>query len=62
MIEASDLKTTRNESIQIGFRLARDMEHEAVYGIDEQSESIDYFPFGKIQEYVNGDRRSPGRI
>lgn len=50
--EAADLKDKRNESVQIGFRLARDLEHEVVYGIDEQSESIDYFPFGKVQEYV----------
>lgn len=50
--EAADLKDKRNESIQIGYRLARDMGHKAVYGIDEQSEAIDYFPFGKVQEYA----------
>lgn len=50
--EPADLEESRNESVQIGFRLAHDMGHDAVYGIDEQDESIDYFPYGKLQEYV----------
>lgn len=57
--ETGDLKKTRNESVQIGFRLAHDLGHQAVYGIDEQSDSIDYFPFGKVQEFAkaSGDEK-----
>lgn len=50
--EPADLRESRSESVQIGFRLAHDMGHDAVYGIDEQDESVNYFPYGKLQEYV----------
>ncbi|MEX0343007.1 MAG: DUF5694 domain-containing protein [Erythrobacter sp.] len=48
------LETTRNESIQIGYRLARQLGHEAVYGYDEQpgEGEPDYFPMGKVQAFA----------
>ncbi len=49
---AADLAKDANETTQIGYRLARQLGHKAVYDIDEQSETVDYFPFGKVQEFV----------
>lgn len=48
------LTTDRNESIQIGYRLARQLGHEAVYGYDEQAADgePDYFPMGKVQAFA----------
>lgn len=48
------LETTRNESIQIGYRLARQLGHEAIYGYDEQpgEDEPDYFPMGKVQAFA----------
>jgi len=39
----------RNEIVQIGFRLAHRMKHRTVFAIDEQSETVDYFPFDKVE-------------
>ncbi|WP_421992121.1 DUF5694 domain-containing protein [Qipengyuania sp.] len=49
------LKTKRNESIQVGYRLARKLGHEAVYGYDEQpgEGEPDYFPMGKVQAFAS---------
>ena len=41
-----------DERVQIGFRLARQLGQAAVYGIDEQSDTVDYFPFDKVQSYA----------
>lgn len=41
-----------DERAQIAFRLAHKLGHKAVYGIDEQSDTIDYFPFGKVEEFA----------
>lgn len=53
------LKTDRNESIQIGFRLGQKLGHQAVYGYDERAEEGEpnYFPMGKVQSFAqkNGD-------
>lgn len=51
------LKTTRNESVQIGFRLARQLGHEAVYGYDERSGEgePDYFPMGEVQAFADAN-------
>lgn len=48
------LKTTRNESVQVGYRLARQLGHAAVYGYDEQAGEgePDYFPMGKVQAFA----------
>jgi hypothetical protein len=47
-----------NEIDQIGFRLARQLGHTAVYGIDEQSETIDYFPYDKVQAYARAHQQA----
>lgn len=41
-----------DERVQIGFRLARQLGLPVVYGIDEQSDTVDYFPFDKVRDYV----------
>jgi hypothetical protein len=41
-----------DERVQIAFRLARKLGHKSVYGIDEQSDKIDYFPYDKVQDYA----------
>jgi hypothetical protein len=48
----AELATHRNETTQIGFRIARDVGLAEVYGIDEQSKTVDYFPFDKVQAYA----------
>ncbi|WP_156841352.1 DUF5694 domain-containing protein [Novosphingobium aquimarinum] len=46
-----DLTRERNEIDQIGFRLARLLGHDKVYGFDEQpgEGEPDYFPFDKVE-------------
>jgi len=46
------LNTNPDERVQIAFRLARLLGHKTVYGIDEQSDSVDYFPFGKVEAFA----------
>lgn len=48
------LKTSRSESVQIGFRLARQLGHKAVYGYDERGGEgePDYFPIGEVQAFA----------
>ncbi|QZH74627.1 MAG: hypothetical protein JY451_13330 [Erythrobacter sp.] len=48
------LAERRNESVQLGFRLARMLGHDAVYGFDEQPSDgePDYFPFGAVQQFA----------
>jgi hypothetical protein len=41
-----------DERVQIAFRLARKLGQKSVYGIDEQSDRIDYFPYDKVQDYA----------
>ena len=48
----ADLLTDRNEITQIGFRLAHRMKHRAVFAIDEQSKTVDYFPFDTVKVYA----------
>lgn len=48
----ADLATTRNERAQIGFRIAHDAGLADVYGIDEQSHTIDYYPYDKVKVYA----------
>lgn len=51
------LKTSRNETVQIGYRLGRKLGHEAVYGYDEQPDDTepDYFPMGKVQAFAQAN-------
>jgi Family of unknown function (DUF5694) len=51
----AQLKTDSNEATQIGYRLASQLKHDKVFGIDEQSETVDYFPYDKIQNYVKAN-------
>ena len=46
------LITDPDERTQIAFRLAHQLSHKSVYGIDEQSKTIDYFPFDKVDAYA----------
>src|SRR5947207_14126333 len=46
------LNRDSDERTQIAFRLARQLGHKSVYGIDEQSNTIDYFPFDKVDAYA----------
>lgn len=60
------LLTSRNETIQIGYRLGLMLGHEAVYGYDERAEGgePDYFPMGKVQAFAqeNGGMALLGRL
>lgn len=51
------LTTSRNESFQIGFRLADMLGHDAVYGIDERGGEgePDYFPMGRVQAFAQAN-------
>lgn len=55
----SDLLSKRNESIQIGYRLANLAGLTRVYGIDEQPSEgePDYFPMQKLMEQINKQGR-----
>ncbi len=41
-----------DERVQIGFRLAHKLGLRSVYAIDEESETVDYFPFDKVEAYA----------
>src|SRR5438552_3753748 len=47
-----------DERAQIAFRLAYQLGHKSVYGIDEQSNTIDYFPFDKVDAYAKAHQQS----
>ena len=47
-----ELTSNPDERAQIAFRLAQRLGHKNVYGIDEQSDTIDYFPFDKVEAYA----------
>jgi hypothetical protein len=51
----AQLKTESNEATQIGYRLASQLKHDKVFGIDEQSETVDYFPYDKILNYAKAN-------
>lgn len=48
----ADLGTTRDETVQIAYRIAHDLGLADVFGIDEINGPIDYFPWGKVTEYA----------
>lgn len=60
------LETTRNESVQIGYRLGKQLGHGAVFGYDEQPAEGEpnYFPMGKVQAFaeINGDMELLGEL
>jgi hypothetical protein len=47
-----------DERTQIAFRLANQLGQKSVYGIDEQSNTIDYFPFDKVDAYAKAHQQS----
>lgn len=51
------LTTSRSESVQIGYRLARQLGHQAVYGYDERGGEgePDYFPIGDVQAFAEAN-------
>jgi hypothetical protein len=53
----AELAKSRDERVQIGFRLAKQLGHAAVYGIDEQSETVDYFPFDRLLSFAQRTKR-----
>ncbi|MGH9880507.1 MAG: DUF5694 domain-containing protein [Pyrinomonadaceae bacterium] len=57
---AGNYLLTRNETDQIGFRLAKDLEHKQVYGIDIDGD----FPFEAIMQFAkkNGKEETLNRL
>jgi uncharacterized protein DUF5694 len=55
----ADLATDRNERTQIGYRIAREQKHADVFGIDEESATIDYFPYDKVDAYAKAHGGQP---
>jgi hypothetical protein len=52
------LTKNADERVQIAFRLAYNLGQKSVYGIDEQSDKIDYFPYDKVQAYAKAHGKS----
>jgi len=52
------LTKNADERVQIAFRLAHNLGQKSVYGIDEQSDKIDYFPYDKVQAYAKAHGKS----
>ena len=51
------LKSDANEITQIAYRLAHQLGHKVVYAIDEQSETIDYFPYDKVETFAKANQQ-----
>jgi Family of unknown function (DUF5694) len=62
----ASLTTDANEMTQIAYRLASQLGHKVVYAIDEQSETIDYFPYDKVEAFAKANNQDtlmePGRV
>jgi len=52
------LTKNADERVQIAFRLSHNLGQKSVYGIDEQSDKIDYFPYDKVQAYAKAHGKS----
>lgn len=54
------LAESRDERVQIGYRLARKLGHRTVYGIDEKGDDNepDYFPYGALVTYAEKNGRA----
>ena len=50
--ESAQFLQSRDEVTQIGLRLAHALGHPVVYGINELSETIDYFPFAQVEQFA----------
>jgi hypothetical protein len=55
----SALRTEKNETVQIGYRLAHQLKLAKVHAIDEQpgAGEPNYFPFGKVAEFAKATKR-----
>src|SRR5438094_10245130 len=51
------LNRDADERTQIAFRLAHQLGQKSVYGIEEQSNTIDYFPFDKVDAYAKAHQQ-----
>jgi hypothetical protein len=51
------LKSDANEINQIAYRLANQLGHKVVYAIDEQSETIHYFPYDKVEAFAKANHK-----
>lgn len=58
--QEAELRTNRNERVQIAYRLAKRLRLKQVYAIDEQSGpgEPDYFPYGKLDAYAKANGRA----
>lgn len=59
--DPKQLAVSRDERVQIGYRLARELGLETVYGIDEQPADgePDYFPFDRVQSTAKAHGLEP---
>ncbi|MEL7189873.1 MAG: DUF5694 domain-containing protein [Pseudomonadota bacterium] len=55
------MTSSRNETVQVGYRLALKLGHDAVYGYDERGGEgePDYFPMGKVQAAAEANGQMP---
>ena len=53
-----DLSTKRNETVQIGYRLANMLGIDRVYAIDESEGELSFFPFDRVQAFAERTGRS----
>lgn len=53
---AGKYQLTRNEDDQIGYRLAKELGHQAVYPVDEDGD----FPYGRVLNYAKANGRAAG--
>jgi Family of unknown function (DUF5694) len=51
---AGKYQLTRNEDDQIGFRLAKELGHAAIYPVDEEGD----FPYGRVANYAKAKGRA----
>lgn len=56
--QPEDLATSRNETVQIGYRLANRLSLDRVYAIDESEGEIAFFPFDRVQALAEQTGRS----
>lgn len=52
-----DLTRQRNESVQIGYRVAHEAGIDRVYAVDKQEGDVSYFPFERIEAFAERTNR-----
>jgi hypothetical protein len=58
----ADLGKAKNEIVQVGYRIAHDVGLAEVYAIDEDSDTIDYFPWGKIESWAKDHKADATKL